>query len=223
MTDRQNREINIHDYYIGAKQLPSQSSHPRLDVLDFLMDFRRDNEELLGLVESEGSWIEGGTSPDKRFLLSSLILSFNVQVFVEIGLNSGIMAAAASRALNITGGRYIGFELRSELKFVTDHLCTKYGYSIEMFWGDSAQTIPRFIADGNKEIAGLVFIDGDHSPEGLRANIVNSLSLVKRGGIIVIDDSKDESLSQEIKAKLNHLLWIPGLHPQDTGLCIYQK
>lgn len=196
----------------------------RVTLNDFLLDFRKDNDYLNKFVNDNGLSIEGGTSPDKRLFLTSLILSTRAEVFVEIGFNSGIMAAAASRALSLTGGRYIGFELKKELELVSNHLKNDFGYNIEMHWGDSASTVPEFVRAYPNVKADIIFIDGNHSPEGLRSDIRNCLRLISRGGLILVDDTKDLTLKPIVEKELgsNNVVHFKGLSENDTGLTLYR-
>lgn len=60
---------------------------------------------------------------------------------------------------------------------------------IYFFNGDSKKTIPDFFQDPlhSKEI-DLIFVDGDHSDEGARIDLLNVVDHVSTGGLVVFDD-----------------------------------
>jgi len=60
---------------------------------------------------------------------------------------------------------------------------------IQFFDGDSKHTIPAFFADtAHPQTIDLVFVDGDHSDEGARTDILNVIDHVSVGGLLVFDD-----------------------------------
>jgi predicted O-methyltransferase YrrM len=54
--------------------------------------------------------------------------------------------------------------------------------------GDSKTTLPAFLAENPDLYFDLVTIDGDHSAEGARADLLNALPRVRLGGVLVMDD-----------------------------------
>ena len=194
-----------------------------MDIVDIVCSLRNDNKALGRLLSANGVGIEGGSSPDKRLYLLSLIFSCNAQLVYEIGFNSGCMAAAMARALEYTGGKYVGFDIKSDLVVAFDYLNNKYNCPMEAVWGDSTETVPtRSLTTG--ESPDIVFVDGGHTPEVLSADIHNSLSCVKAGGYIVVDDALDPSLKPTIISILGEdkIHWVYGFHQLDTGLAVYQ-
>jgi predicted O-methyltransferase YrrM len=60
---------------------------------------------------------------------------------------------------------------------------------IEFFDGDSKRTVPAFFHDSvHPSTIDLIFVDGDHSDEGARADILNVIDHVSVGGLLVFDD-----------------------------------
>jgi predicted O-methyltransferase YrrM len=57
------------------------------------------------------------------------------------------------------------------------------------FAGDSKKTIPSFFGDpGHPQELDLIFVDGDHSDEGARTDLVNVVDRLSVGGLLVFDD-----------------------------------
>lgn len=190
---------------------------------DLVASLREDNTYLEKIVLDNEIGMEGSCSPDKRLFMMSLIHSCNAQLVYETGFNAGIMAAAIARALEFTGGRYVGFEIKEALSPVLSALQARTTCPLEVLWGDSVDTVPKRIQSSAEE-PDIFFIDGGHSVEVLTEDVGNSLSCVKPGGYIVIDDSKNEPLRSAIIKLLgkDRLVWIPGHHPDSSGMVLYQ-
>jgi predicted O-methyltransferase YrrM len=60
---------------------------------------------------------------------------------------------------------------------------------IQFFDGESKHTVPAFFRDtAHPSTIDLVFVDGDHSDEGARADILNVIDHVSVGGLLAFDD-----------------------------------
>ena len=60
---------------------------------------------------------------------------------------------------------------------------------IQFYPGDSKETIPAFFDDpSNPKYIDLMFVDGDHSAEGARIDLLNVIEHVSVGGLLVFDD-----------------------------------
>jgi hypothetical protein len=61
--------------------------------------------------------------------------------------------------------------------------------SIRFFSGDSRYTVPAFFRGrGYPRQIDMIFVDGDHSDEGARVDILNVIDHVSPGGMLVFDD-----------------------------------
>lgn len=59
-----------------------------------------------------------------------------------------------------------------------------FGVSVRLYKGESRVTVPEAgISD-----ADLVFIDGGHSEKTVAVDFENSLAMIRRGGVIILDD-----------------------------------
>jgi predicted O-methyltransferase YrrM len=118
------------------------------------------------------------------------------RTYLEIGVRRGrsmaMVAAAAPEA------RLLGFDLwmsdyagmpnpgpdfvRSEIQR-TGHRGT-----LELYSGDSRETLPRFFAENPGLTLDLVTVDGDHSYDGALADLRDVIPRLALGGVIVFDD-----------------------------------
>ena len=66
----------------------------------------------------------------------------------------------------------------------------KIGFSgkIEFVNGDSHLTLPSYFKEHPDAFFDLVTVDGDHSEEGARQDLINVLPRIKVGGVLVFDD-----------------------------------
>jgi predicted O-methyltransferase YrrM len=167
--------------------------------------------------------IEGGTGPDKRLLMFSLIYALDAKLIYEVGINQGGGASMLCRACENSGAKYVGFDIKKELSPVVDELRLMYpSVSVEVEWGDSIKTVPdRLQRTGEKP--DFFFVDGGHSKEQLIADLNNALSCVRKGGIIFVDDSIP--LKPHICSVIPEKEWVwfidnPGRN--GPGSCFYQ-
>lgn len=59
---------------------------------------------------------------------------------------------------------------------------------LDLISGDSRTTLPRFLSEHADLSFDLITIDGDHSEEGARADLLNALPRLRQGGVMVMDD-----------------------------------
>ena len=62
------------------------------------------------------------------------------------------------------------------------------GCRLELVSGDSAETVPAFAAREPGRTYDLITVDGDHSEAGARRDLAHVIPLLKRGGVLVLDD-----------------------------------
>jgi predicted O-methyltransferase YrrM len=60
--------------------------------------------------------------------------------------------------------------------------------SVEFVDGDSRQTVPRYFAEHPDLFFDLITVDGDHSTEGARRDLLHVIPRLKVGGALVFDD-----------------------------------
>jgi predicted O-methyltransferase YrrM len=66
----------------------------------------------------------------------------------------------------------------------------KLGYQkeIHFFNGNSHQTVPEFFQKNPEMMFDLILVDGDHSDNGARDDLNNTMSRLNIGGILLFDD-----------------------------------
>ena len=118
------------------------------------------------------------------------------RTYLEIGVRRGrsvAMVASVTPTADLFGfdmwaQNYAGMENPGP-EFVESEL-RKIGASgrIEFVTGNSHQTLPDFFAKYSELELDLVTVDGDHSDEGAREDLLSVLPKIARGGAIVFDD-----------------------------------
>jgi predicted O-methyltransferase YrrM len=125
------------------------------------------------------------------YYLSSL-LPDNANI-CEIGFNAGHSSILILSALNTKKINFTIFDLGHHNYSI---LCLDYIKSIyttaniNYIEGNSIETIPEFIKNNKTPILyDLIHIDGGHTEECIINDMKNANILIKKGGIIVIDDT----------------------------------
>jgi predicted O-methyltransferase YrrM len=130
---------------------------------------------------------------DEAAYLYRLVHSLGPATIVEIGRFRGggtfVLAAAMAEGSRVisydvhlkVGGRDVGARLDSELRAAL----ARYGLAdrVELVVGDSGS------APAPAEPCDLVFVDGDHSYEGVRADVERWGSLLRPGGHLLLHDA----------------------------------
>ena len=115
--------------------------------------------------------------------------------YLEIGVRRGrTMAIVASESHHAD---LYGFDMWIEgyggmpnpgPEFVESEIRKIGANRIELMTGNSHQTVPAFFAEHPGKQFDLILVDGDHSAEGAREDLLSVLSRVAPGGAIVFDD-----------------------------------
>lgn len=118
------------------------------------------------------------------------------RTYLEIGVRRGrsiAMVASVTPKTDLYGfdiwaANYAGMENPGP-EFVKSELL-KIGAScrIEFVNGNSHETLPDFFAKHPELKLDLVTVDGDHSDEGAREDLLSVLPKIARGGAVVFDD-----------------------------------
>lgn len=145
--------------------------------------------------------------PPKRYReILSIIRRTRPVTIVEIGVYQGSRAIEMINAASIMRPaadiRYVGFDL---FEMLTEELCTKEysklppnqaaveaflqtsGAQIRLIKGYSQETVPAFAATAS-EPADIIFIDGGHAVETIRADFENVLKIMGPKTTVVFDD-----------------------------------
>ena len=119
----------------------------------------------------------------------------------EIGFNAG--HSALLFLLGIDLNKPLDFTIFDigEHKYVDP--CFQYikssfiGPNYELIKGDSTIEMPRWIEE-HPDLSNsydVVHVDGGHSEHCIRNDMINAAKLVKKGGIIIIDDTQDYTIN----------------------------
>lgn len=183
-------------YTIGAipvrKSLEILSKLSPDKYLEFIIEFYNQ-----GLERHGEEWVYA----DINTVLLGLSSKLNLSSYLEIGVRRGrsmAMVASQSPTCYIAGfdmwiENYAGMPNPGE-QLVRDELL-KVGHKgkVEFFEGDSKKTIPEFFEKNPEIYFDMITVDGDHSLEGARIDLLNVIPRLKVGGILVFDDISNHS------------------------------
>lgn len=168
---------------------------------NYVMNFYR-----AGLGQLGEAWMYA----DLYTTLGGLAAIIRPRHYLEIGVRRGhsmSMVAANAPEARIYGfdlwvQDYAGLENPGEA-FVRTQL-TRVGYRgrVEFTAGDSANTVPAFLAAHRDLYFDLITVDGDHSARGARLDLVHVLPRLTIGGVLVFDDLVNPS-HPELRAVWN--------------------
>jgi len=113
-----------------------------------------------------------------------------LKTVLEIGVESGGTAFFWLSILKETGGTYIGVDIEQAVVKKTSYLSDRFGSSFNLVIGNSASNVTKEkvikILDGRE--VDFLFIDGNHSYEGVKKDFEMYSPLVRKGGIIAFHD-----------------------------------
>jgi predicted O-methyltransferase YrrM len=151
-------------------------------------------------------------------VLSACAELIRPRTYLEIGVRRGrsiAMVASIAPGTDLYGfdmwaPNYAGMENPGP-EFVQSEL-RKIGATgkIELVSGNSHETLPTFFAENPELQFDLVTVDGDHTDEGAREDLMTVLPKIAIGGALVFDD-----VSHPLHPNLHHV-WSSAL--QDCGL-----
>jgi predicted O-methyltransferase YrrM len=171
---------------------------------NLLQEFNQDDPVVYG--------IQSQMSKNERFqlyyVLRQLIpeLSSSPLRFIEIGSFAGSSLFLTCKALKRVEQNLEGFAidpgLHPQLKTVLQQVKKDVNH-LQMFSHDAViQLRQQFEADGN--FPPFIFVDGDHSYEGVKQDIINYFPLLKPGGIMMFHDYLPPLNDENRSAILSH-------------------
>ena len=118
----------------------------------------------------------------------------------EIGFNAGhsaLLLLLGNMSSKIT---FTVFDINSHIYMLKcyDYIKCKFPHvCFELIEGDSVVTIPEWIQKNNKyEIYDIVHVDGGHALEIIQNDFANSVKLLKKDGIVIIDDVQKKHIDE---------------------------
>jgi hypothetical protein len=141
-----------------------------------------------------------------------------VENICEIGFNAGHSTMLMLLGRNNTPLNFTIFDIghHSYTKPSFDYIKSKFSHvNFEYVEGDSTTTIPEWI-NNHKELTykyDLVHVDGGHTEHCISNDIKNADLLVKKNGIIIIDDTHDYKINKYVD------LYISNGNYTELNLC----
>ncbi|MGI8960842.1 MAG: class I SAM-dependent methyltransferase [Bryobacteraceae bacterium] len=163
--------------------------------MEFLLNFYREGLERFG-----DDWAYA----DINTILFGFSKVVAVRDYLEIGVRRGrsmAMVASQSPKCAIVGfdmwiKDYAGMDNPGELLVRSELKKVGHQGSVEFIDGDSRLTVPRFFQSSPDRSFDLITVDGDHSTEGARCDLLNVIPRIRIGGVLVFDDISNQSFPQ---------------------------
>jgi mannan polymerase II complex MNN10 subunit len=139
------------------------------------------------------------TESQKKQFEAELANCPHIQSIAEIGLNGG---HSAEHFFNCCPhlNHFVSFDLayHNYTEAAVSYLSRKYGESFEFQKGDSIQTVPQYAADVPDAKFDLIYVDGNHTYEYCKRDILNCRALAHRQTILWIDDYGGYTIYQAV-------------------------
>ena len=192
----------------------------------------------------------GGCSYEKALTMAAFIKEFNIDASADIGVYRGrSLFPQAIAHQNYTGGIAFGIDpftneaavqndnpvlkerldnfikttnfnkIYSQVKEIIVN--TKLSQNCKLIREKSEDAIEFFI--GNNIKFGLVHIDGNHDTEFVLMDVLNYVPLVKKGGIILVDDISWESVKPGLEAMNKKCHFIGSIINEKNDFAIFLK
>ncbi len=139
------------------------------------------------------------SAPETRAFVTFLARTIVPASYLEVGVRRGWSTCAVGLASpNCDIYAFDGWHINyggvpnPGPDFVQAELA-KFGYTkpVTFVGGDSHQTLPAFFAQHPNKMLEMILIDGDHSVEGARRDLLDTMPHVALGGIMIFDDIFD--------------------------------
>jgi predicted O-methyltransferase YrrM len=157
------------------------------DYQQFVTSYYRE-----GLTRYGGAWVYA----DILTVLSAASQLLRPERYLEIGVRRGRSLATVLEACPEC--HVVGFDLWMQdyagmpnpgPEFVREEIA-KLGMTgtLELVSGSSHETVARYFREHPDQFFDLITVDGDHTEQGARDDLVTVIPRLKRGGILVFDD-----------------------------------
>jgi predicted O-methyltransferase YrrM len=155
--------------------------------LDESMSIQR-LKRLIAAAVPEDMHFEGSASDEELQYLSRLSSASDVHLIAEIGFNAGYSSYAFLSSNSHTS--VISFDVGEHpyVPIAKKYIDEFFPHRHELITGDSQITVPRYSTDHPSATFDLIFVDGGHDYDIVRADLRNILSFCHQNTTIVIDD-----------------------------------
>lgn len=170
-----------------------------LDLID--QKFTKNKEYYDRMKKEITTKIDGRICHHRVVVLNIIAKLINAKTYLEIGVHNG--SSMSYTLFDNPSLKCVGVDLFENTisRYSHDHLAlnrtlkniTKVGNeknTITLVQGNSSspETMERVKVNLDNRKVDLLFIDGDHSYRGIKSDFVNYAELVRKDGIVVIDD-----------------------------------
>lgn len=162
---------------------------------------------------------EGYMSAAQQKQFNQQLASYkNIISIAEIGLNAGHSAENFFQNCS-TLNAFVSFDINrhSYTKFAAAYLQNKYNNRFNFVPGDSKLKVREFARLFPQQKFDLIYIDGDHSYEGCKADIENCKLLAHKNTFLWIDDWGYKNVRAAIKnCQKRNLIQIIKIHESEN-------
>jgi len=142
----------------------------------------------------------------KRINFVNVIKDHSVKKMIEIGFNAGHSALLFLSALP-QDGTLLAFDLNDHTyaKPCFAYLKDQFPQLTKFIAGDSKQTLKEYILQNPSEIGTFdcIHVDGGHDKETAFSDVQHSDLLLRKGGILILDDTQLNDILDIVPALLN--------------------
>lgn len=228
--NKPNRDIITIEYWINKinirlnncnkifqKNIPSQKFIEK-EYNKYINDIKTHTDNINLIVNSCKVILEGNcfTYPDTLIYCPNLytkqlnLFWFGknaINKICEIGFNAGHSSLLMLLGRSDYDIQYTIFDIcgHKYVKYCYDYLSSIFkNVHFEFIEGDSTITMPKYIASNINSIGtyDLVHVDGGHSDICITNDMINASKLVKKGGVIIIDDTNFENINNIVNIYL---------------------
>lgn len=162
----------------------------------------------------EPTWPAGATEPWITELVGSLLKASGQRTVLETGSFLGHTAAHLAHVLTLMGG---GELTACEIETERAHRVTQRLYELELtsvLWTVRRQDVLEVVAEMADQSLGFAFIDDDHTPAHVQAEVEALLPKMVPGGLMVFHDVFGScDLQQVVTAYGGYCLDLPRAGP----------
>lgn len=172
-------------------------------------------DNLKKLIEKTGEPLEGNCvyrhlSFDQWDVLTNKRINYQkavkeAELICEIGFNAGHSVLAM--ILANPNAHYVLFDLGEHAYARPCFEYIKKAFpetNIQIFWGDSRETLANYHKQHPEMIFDLVHIDGGHRSEVYTVDWKNSLNITSSGGLIIFDDTDSVKINSFIDKEIEN-------------------
>jgi predicted O-methyltransferase YrrM len=131
---------------------------------------------------------EGSSSAEEVVYLGKTAVREGAGLIAEVGFNGGVSSMALLKSSS--DARVVSFDIGTHtyIDAAKEYIDQQFPGRHELVIGDSLETVPRYHRDIPDTRFDLAFIDGGHTYEVAKGDIVNMRRLCRPGTGLIMDD-----------------------------------